>query len=63
MSETDNIFDLDDFIKKKAPKDIKAAWRKHLAWHNKCEKAQDTTGEIIQALRMIGSVMRKVEGK
>jgi hypothetical protein len=59
MSEQDDIFDLDHFIKRKGTTSIKDAWARHLSWFNICEMDHDFTGRIIKALGTVFKVASK----
>jgi hypothetical protein len=62
MSETDDIFDIDDFLKKKkAPAYIQKVWDKHLRYLNECEQAAEKGLEITQALRTIKTALEKIK--
>jgi len=62
MSETDDIFEIDAFLKeKKAPIHIRLAWKDHLKYFNECEQAAEKGFKVIGALRTIKVALDKIK--
>lgn len=58
MSEQDDIFDLDDFIKKNADKNIKKTWNDHLTYLRERELMADAAEKIVHGFRMFDDAMK-----
>jgi hypothetical protein len=62
MSETDDIFDIDNFLKEeKAPIYVIRAWNDHLKYFNECEQAAENGYKVIGALRSIKDALDKIK--
>jgi len=59
MSECDNLFDLDDFIKKNGTKEIKKTWKDFRKWHIDCESAYCDLKRIVDSKETIDNVIKK----
>lgn len=57
MNETDNIFDLSDFIKKHGDKSIKKTWKEHLDWHYQLDRNDSKYRQLMFGLSEIKRVL------
>lgn len=60
MSEQDDIFDIDDFLKKKVvPPYIRKAWKRHLKFTNQLELQAHKSSEVARGVQIIISALQE----
>ena len=60
MSEQDDIFDLEDFVKKHGDKYIKAAWKNHLDYFIQCENDATELNNILSVLSKLKAIFKEI---
>lgn len=60
MNTTDDIFDIEDFIKRKGTPEIKKQWKRHLEWHYQLDRNDSKYRQVISAMGTLQEVLKDV---